>query len=153
MTQKLTDIPLPFGGAPAPNLLTAGQPTASDFEAMAKAGLKHVINLRPPTEDAGFDEAALAARLGLNYTVVPVAGPGDLNRRSTQALDAALAKAGGEATLVHCASSNRVGALLALRAAWLQNKPADEALAFGRAAGLTKMEPAVQQLLANPPAA
>lgn len=151
MTQ-LTDIALPFGGAPTPSLLTAGQPTAADFEALAKAGLKHVINLRPVTEDAGFDEAALAARLGLSYTNVPVAGPGDLNLANTRALDAALAKAGNEPTLVHCASSNRVGALLALRAGWLQQQPAEAALAAGRAGGLTKMEPAVAQLLSSPPA-
>jgi uncharacterized protein (TIGR01244 family) len=151
MTQTLTDIALPFGGAPASNLVTAGQPTAADFEALAKAGLKHVINLRPPAEDAGFDEAALARKLGLHYTVVPVAGPGDLNLRNTQALDAALAQTRGEPTLVHCASSNRVGALLALRAGWLQKKSQEDALAFGRAAGLTKMEPAVQQLLSAPP--
>lgn len=145
----LKDIPLPFGGAPTATLLTAGQPTPSDFEAMAQAGLKHIVNLRPETEDAGFDERALAATLGLSYTLIPVAGGGDLNKANAAALDAALAKAGSEPALVHCASSNRVGALLALRAAWVQGKSADEALAFGRAGGLTKMEPIVAQLLAG----
>lgn len=146
---KPQDIPLPQGGAPAVNLLTAGQPSAADFEALAKAGLKHVINLRPPSEDAGFDETALAARLGLSYHVVPVAGPGDINDQRMRELDAALAATGGACTLVHCASSNRVGALLALRAARLHGKSTDEALDLGRAAGLTKMEPLVQQLLQN----
>jgi uncharacterized protein (TIGR01244 family) len=144
---KLSNIALPFGGQPEPGLLTAGQPTPADFEALAAAGLKHIVNLRPSSEDAGFDEAALAAKLGLSYAVVPVASAADLNRDRAQELDAALARTGGEPTLVHCASSNRVGALLALRAAWLQGKSADEALAFGRAGGLTKMEAAVQQLL------
>lgn len=148
---KLTDIQLPLGGAPAPNLLTAGQPTAADFEALAAAGLKHIVNLRPTTEDAGFDEAALASKLGLSYTVVPISGPGDLNLARAKDLDAALAATQGQPALVHCASSNRVGALLALRAAWLQGKSSDEALALGRAGGLTKMEPAVQQLLQNGP--
>lgn len=149
---NLSDIQLPLGGAPAANLLTAGQPSPGDFEALAQAGLKHIVNLRPSTEDAGFDEAALAAKLGLSYTVVPVAGAGDLNLTRTRELDAALAKTGGEPTLIHCASSNRVGALLALRAAWLQNQTTEQALAFGRAGGLTKMEPVVQQLLQNKPA-
>lgn len=149
---KLTDIPLPMGGAPAPGLRTAGQPAPHEIQALAAAGLKHIINLRPVTEDAGFDEAALAAKLGLRYTVVPIAGAGDLNLARTRELDAALAKTQGEPTLVHCASSNRVGALLALRAAWLQKQTPEQALALGRAGGLTKMEPMVQQLLANPPA-
>lgn len=149
---NLSDIPLPMGGTPAANLLTAGQPSPADFEALAAAGLKHVINLRPSTEDAGFDEAALAAKLGLSYTVVPVAGPGELNLARTRELDTALAKSDGQPTLVHCASSNRVGALLALRAGWIQNQSAEQALAIGRAGGLTKMEPAVQQLLQTKPA-
>lgn len=148
---KLTDIPIPFAGAPTPSLITGGQPTPADFEAMAKAGLKHIVNLRPETEDAGFDERALAAKLGLSYTVVPVTGAGDFTAERARELDAALAKAGNEPTIVHCASSNRVGGLLALRAAWVQGKSADEAMAFGRAGGLTKMEPIVQQLLQDKP--
>lgn len=147
----LKEIPLPFGGAPTPTLRTAGQPTAADFEAMAKAGLKHIVNLRPETEDAGFDERALAARLGLSYTVVPISGAGDFDLARAKALDAALAQTGGQPTLVHCASSNRVGGLLALRAAWVQGTSVDEAMAFGRAGGLTKMEPIVQQLLHDKP--
>lgn len=146
---KLEAIALPMGGNPAPNLLTAGQPSGAELEALAAAGLKHVINLRPLAEDAGFDEAALVSRLGLSYTVIPVAGPGDINDNNMRLLDAALASAGNNPTLVHCASSNRVGALLALRAARIQGQSAEQALAFGRAAGLTKMEPLVQQLLAS----
>lgn len=147
----LSDVKLPFGGMPTASLLTAGQPSPAEFESLAAAGLKHIINLRPPMEDAGFDEAALAARLGLSYTVVPVSGPGDLGVERARELDAALAATGGEPVLVHCASSNRVGALLALRAAWVQGQPPEQALAEGRAGGLTKMEPMVQQLLQRGP--
>ncbi|MGQ0622652.1 MAG: beta-lactamase hydrolase domain-containing protein [Panacagrimonas sp.] len=144
---KLSDIQFSLSHTPAPDLLTGGQPTQADFEALAAAGLKHVINLRPITEDAGFDEAALAAKLGLTYTNIPVAGPADIGDDNARKLDAALASTKGEPALVHCASSNRVAALLALRAAHIQGKSTDEALAFGRAAGLTKMEPLVQELL------
>ncbi|MGQ0529103.1 MAG: beta-lactamase hydrolase domain-containing protein [Panacagrimonas sp.] len=149
---KLETIVLPMGGNPAPNLITGGQPSAADFEAMAKAGLKHIVNLRPETEDAGFDERALAAKLGLSYTVVPISGAGDFDLARARALDEAMAKTGGEPTLVHCASSNRVGGLLALRAAWVQGQSKDDAMAFGRAGGLTKMEGAVQALLDRGPA-
>ena len=45
-------------------------------------------------------------------------------------------------------SGNRVGALFALRAHWLQGLPAVEALAVGRRYGLTKLEPLVMQILA-----
>lgn len=146
---KPTDVQFPFAGSPAPNLVTGGQPTADDFKALAAAGLKHVINLRPTTEDAGFDEAALVAKLGMRYTLIPVAGAGDLTEDNARKLDAAMAATAGQPTLIHCASSNRVGGLLAVRAARVQGKSNEEALAFGRAGGLTKMEPQVAQILAD----
>ncbi len=149
MSQNLPTLPMM--GRPLPNVISAGQPTPSDFEALKAAGVRHVINLRPPSEDAGFDEAALMEQLGLHYAVVPVAGPEDLNADSARALDAAMAAAGEGPVLVHCASANRVGALLALRAAWLMGKPAEAALALGRAGGLTRMEPLVAQLLQRGP--
>jgi hypothetical protein len=52
-------------------------------------------------------------------------------------------------TLVHCGSSNRVGALLALRAAWLKGATLEAALAAGRSAGLTGLESAVRSAIAN----
>ncbi len=149
---SLSNIQLPQGGMPAEDLLTAGQPSKDDIEALARAGLKHIINLRPSTEDADFDEAQLASSLGINYTLVPVAGPGDVNLAKAQALDMALDAAQGAPVLVHCASSNRVGALLALRAAWIKKQSTEQAMNLGRAGGLTKMEPLVLKLLENGPA-
>jgi uncharacterized protein (TIGR01244 family) len=146
---KLTDVQFPFAGSPAPDLITGGQPTADDFKTLAAAGLKHVINLRPTVEDPGFDEAALAAKLGMRYTLIPIAGAGDLTEDNAKKLDAAMAATPGQPTLVHCASSNRVGGLLAVRAARCQGKSNEDALAFGRAGGLTKMEPQVAQILAD----
>lgn len=140
---------LPQQGMPIPNMITAGQPSEAQFAAIKAAGIKTVINLRPVTEDAGFDEASVVQTLGMDYVVIPVAGAGDLSMKSAQALDAALAKADDKGVLVHCASSNRVGALLALRAAWLQDASIDEALALGEAGGLKAMMPMVQGMLAN----
>ena len=50
------------------------------------------------------------------------------------------------ATLVCCGSSNRVGALLALRAHFVEGRSAAESLAFGKACGLSKLEPRVVDL-------
>jgi uncharacterized protein (TIGR01244 family) len=146
---KPQDIALPLGGSPASNLLTAGQPTPDDFAALAKAGVRHVVDLRPDAEDHGFDEAALTAKLGMSRTVIPVASAADLTTDNAKKLDAAIAAAGGGTVLIHCASSNRVGGLLAVRANKIQGKSVDEALAFGRAGGLTKMEPQVAEILAR----
>ena len=51
--------------------------------------------------------------------------------------------------LVHCASGNRVGALIALSAAD-EGVPVEEALARGRAAGMTSTEARVRELLGAP---
>lgn len=146
-------ISLPQQGHPLPNVVTAGQPSQQQLAALPDAGIRHVINLRPPEEDAGFDEAATLKSLGLTYTVIPVAGPADLSLASATALDQALAEAGEEGVLVHCASSNRVGALLALRAAWLHGADESAALALGASGGLTKMQPMVETLLRAGPSA
>ena len=54
--------------------------------------------------------------------------------------------------LVHCSTGNRAGALMAL-AAHAQGLPAADALALGKAAGLTGLEPAVRGKLGLPAAA
>lgn len=147
MTQTI-DIPgLPNLMNPEAGYASGGQPSAEQLEAAAKAGVSRVINLRPASEDAGYDEAAKAASLGLDYAVLAVAGPQDLSADKTRQLDALLAAQLGTPTLIHCASGNRVGALMALRAAWLQGKSVDDALDIGRRWGLTKMEAAVRQIL------
>ena len=50
--------------------------------------------------------------------------------------------------LIHCASSNRVGALLALRES-LRGASDEEALEFGKQAGMTRLEPLVKERLAD----
>ena len=56
---------LPQQGHPLAGVVTAGQPSASQFSAIKAAGVSKVINLRPATEDAGFDEAAVVQGLGV----------------------------------------------------------------------------------------
>jgi uncharacterized protein (TIGR01244 family) len=119
-------------------------------EALSKVkaqGFTHVIDMLPEHEHGGFDEAALAAELGLYYAHLPIVGGHDLNRSNAEALDALLASIGEAPVLVHCMSGNRVGALFALRGYWLKDMSVDEALVEGRRYGLTKLEPLVVQLL------
>lgn len=131
---------------PQAQFAAGGQPSVEQLSKAAQTGLKRIINLRPPSEDAGFDEAAEARALGVEYHNLPVAGQADFNVGTVKALNALLESAPGE-TLVHCASGNRVGALMALRAAWLLNSSADAAIETGRQWGLTKLEPVVRQML------
>lgn len=137
---------LPQAGQPFPDVATGGQPSPAHLRDAQARGFRRIVNLRPHSEPIGYDEAALAAELGLDYVNIPIAGPGDLTSDNARALDVALQGAGGP-VLVHCASSNRVGALLALRAQQLQGQSVEDALAVGRAGGLKAMEPLVRQLL------
>ena len=130
---------------PEPNRYNGGQPES--FKAVAEAGVRHVINLRPPEETPELNEPARVTAAGMAYYNIPVAGPADLSRDNVALYDRLLADIGDEPVLVHCASSNRVGAFAALRAAWLQGKSRDEALVIGENWGLTKMRPAVEQIL------
>lgn len=130
-------------------LLTGGQPSAEDLAAFAANGGVHVIDLRDSGENRGFDEASVTKRFGIHYHNLPVSGPGGLTRDNALALDRLLAQTAGqhETTLLHCASGNRVGALMALRAKWLQGASTEEALAIGRSHGMTSLETQVKPLL------
>ncbi|WP_020649069.1 beta-lactamase hydrolase domain-containing protein [Solimonas variicoloris] len=140
---------LPKLQQPAPRLWISGQPAPAQFEQLPASGIRRVINLRPAGETPDFDEAGAAQRLGLVYRSLPIAGADDLSLVNVRALDALLAEAPDTPTLLHCASGNRVGALMGLRAAWLQGRPVSDALAIGRAHGLASLEPVVAQLLAR----
>jgi len=94
-----------------------------------------------------FDEASEVRRLGLRYVEIPVSGADDLDRARVgqfgSTLDTARAEGG---VLIHCASSNRVGAMVALDGMLNRGQPLDAALDRGRAAGLVSLEPAVVAL-------
>lgn len=140
-------IQLPNAKQPAPGLLTGGQPTEADLRAAAAAGYKTVINLRPGSEMAGIDESGQVESLGMHFISIPIGGAADLTEENARRLDRAMATSESMPMIIHCASGNRVGALLALRANLIQGKSANEALAFGKAAGLTSLEDAVKQRL------
>lgn len=143
---------LPNGRQPLPGVLTGGQPSRPQLEALAAAGYRTVVNLRGPGEEMPVSQADVEA-LGMRYVHIPIAGRDDLTAAKAGELGALLADASARPLAIHCASGNRVGALLALEAAQVEGKSAEEALEVGRAAGLGGMEPAVREALGLPPAA
>ena len=129
-------------------LCTGGRPAPEHLAKAADLGVKVVVNLCPPAESPGFDEAAVVASLGMSYVNIPVAGAGDLTPANVALLAAALEGHGEQhRALLHCASGNRVGAMLALKAKQVDGKSLAEALEIGRAAGLLGLEPVVALLL------
>lgn len=136
---------IPFLGKPQPDLFTAGQPNGAQFAALADAGVRTVVNTRGHGEPLVDQEQAFVEQLGMRYVHIPISSGGDLTVANAKRLKDALD--GGMPALVHCASSNRVGALLALKAFHLEGQSAEDALAYGRAGGLLGMEPIVRSLL------
>ena len=144
---------LPNARQPLPRLLTGGQPSDEQLEALAAAGYRTIVDLRPEGEKgAPADEPERVVALGMRYVRIPIAGAGDLTEESSRALDEVLDREDAYPAVVHCASGNRVGALLALRAARLEGAAPEAALELGLDAGLTRLEPAVRALLGLPPA-
>jgi uncharacterized protein (TIGR01244 family) len=125
-----------------------GQPTREQFEQARDAGCTTVINLRMPGEFDGFDEAALVAELGMRYEHIPVGGADGVTAEAARKFAAVLRDAGDCKVLAHCATSNRVGALLAV-AAWQDGAEPDAAIALGKRAGLASLEPRVRELIAG----
>lgn len=131
----------------SPSLAVGGQPTVIQLMGAKAIGLRQIINLRPPAEDSGFDERAAASEIGIGYHCLPISGRADLNIENVRRFDALLSAVGDQTTLIHCASGNRVGALFALRAAWLQGQDMEAALQTGKQHGLTSMLDAVREIL------
>lgn len=131
--------------APVDGIRSAGQPDAGQFKVFADAGYVAVIDIRGPDEDRGLDEVKVLEDLGLEYVRMPVVGDEAINYDNARALDELLARY-DEPVLVHCGSGNRVGALLALRES-LEGASDEEALEYGKDAGLSRLETVVRQRL------
>ena len=134
---------------PRAGLLTGGQPAANAWRDLHAAGVTRVISLLPASELGARDEAAEVRASGMDYVRIDVAGANDLTAGKAQLLWQALQGEPGT-VLVHCASGNRAGALLALAAAQAGGMAPQAALGFGKAAGLGKLEPVVRERLGLP---
>ena len=132
-----------------PGLHAGGQPSAAQLQALAAQGVRTVIDLRQPDEDRGYDETAQAEALGLRYVRIPVAGAEGLDAANVRAVYQALQQSQGP-VLLHCASGNRAGAVLALVNARYEQATPEQALPLGQRAGLKSLEAATRQRLAEP---
>ena len=125
--------------------VSTGQPSEESLSLARDAGFVAVLDMRTESEDRGFDEAAAVEALGMEYIQLPVAGAEGTTFENAAALDDILAGIDGP-VLMHCASGNRVGALVALRES-SNGASADDAIAAGKAAGMTRLEPVVREKL------
>jgi uncharacterized protein (TIGR01244 family) len=141
-------IAIPNARATLPGLISGGQPTVENLEWAARNGYRTVINLRTPGEGGEIpNEDEVVTGLGMQYVSLPVAGADGVTAENAERLAEVLQDDEALPILLHCGSGERIGALLALKAHELDGLPPDEALEFGRASGLTRLEPLVREKL------
>lgn len=121
--------------SPTSGVATAGQPEPEHLRQMAAAGYRTVIDLRHPGERRGFDEAAVAREAGLRYENIPVT-PQSLSDADFDRLRELLRDPENRPALVHCASANRVGALMIPYLVLDEHRPLREAVELAQQVGL-----------------
>ncbi len=131
--------------APQDLVFASGQPTEEQIQTLADAGIRHVISLRTDGE-IDWDESSLVNAAGMEFYSIPVAGAEGVTSENAATLDQLLAQLDGQPVLLHCGSSNRVGALRAMTARD-GGASIEDALAEGRRWGMTRMEETVREIL------
>lgn len=91
---------------PLPSVVTGGQPGTAHFQALRRAGLEVVLDIRDPMEPRPCDEATVVREAGLEYHCIPVTG--HLTDQLMERLLAVVRECNGRPLLFHCASGNRV---------------------------------------------
>lgn len=125
--------------------LSAGQPSEQVLAQLASKGLVNVINLRGNGEFDEFDEAQLVESLNMHYQTLPIASATDITFENAAKLETML-NTSNRPTLIHCASGNRVGALIALNH-YAKTGNLEQALQAGRDAGMTRLEDRVVEVI------
>lgn len=141
---ELQEKPIKAFAQIKPGLYTGGQPSAAQLIRLSELGVTTVINLRP-REEMEIDELSIVEGAGMSYINLPISGAEGITWGNAKQLSKLLKSTDGSVFL-HCSSSNRVGALLALGAA-AQGVAISNALRIGRLAGMTRLEEKTRSVL------
>jgi uncharacterized protein (TIGR01244 family) len=115
-----------------------GQPNEKALASLAALGVTTVVNVRTPREMADkaqvpFDEAAEAARLGMEYVTIPIGGAEYPYAPQTVERFAQVLERRPGPVLLHCRTGGRVSYLWAAYLVRYGGLSLDDALARGRA--------------------
>ena len=133
---------------PFEHTITGGQPSLDDLKSLKAQGVTNIINLRGKGESVNFNESEEAKKMGFNYVSLEIANASAVSIDNAKNL-AQLLNAMEGTTLVHCASSNRVGALFAIKAVVVDGKSHDQAIIEGLNAGLKSLRKKTEAVLAT----
>jgi uncharacterized protein (TIGR01244 family) len=130
---------------PIDGITSSGQPDQAALEVFSESGYTAVIDLRGESEDRGMDEKEAVESLGMEYVLFPIESREAISFENAAELDK-LIESYDAPVLIHCASGNRVGAMLALRQS-LKGANDEAAIKYGRDGGLTGLEDVVKERL------
>ncbi|MCC5863836.1 MAG: hypothetical protein JJU31_01825 [Wenzhouxiangella sp.] len=153
MNVSANDFPDPAGldldnaCLPEPGLMVGGCPSDRDLARLKQAGFKTVLDLRESKEWSGDDFAGRVKQAGLRFLQLPVSGLESVDESLTRQFWAYWNDARLKPMLVHCASGNRVGAMLALAARRHGKVDVEQAIDSGLAAGMKAAEPIIRKTL------
>jgi uncharacterized protein (TIGR01244 family) len=127
-------------------LATAGKPSIETLAKLKELGFRTAIDLRQPAEGVEAARKAVEEQ-GLAFVSVPVS-PETFSLGDAKKVAAILDDANTAPVLLFCASSNRVGGVIAV-VERMRGRSKEEALAEGKKAGLRSaaMEKAVLKVL------
>lgn len=140
---------VPNGRMPVEGVLTGGQPSPRQLKKLADLGYRTIINMRLPEEEGNTDPRAVSG-LGMDYVSLPLAGSAGINEKNARAL-AEILERSERPVLIHCASGNRIGAIMGLKAHVVDGLSPEKAMEVAKAAGITRLEPRLRELLGLPP--
>lgn len=114
------------------------QPSEAQLAVLKAEGVGRVVNFRKADEPGTYDEAAVAASLGLGYAGMPFKDAAELTdallAESREAFRAA--EQGGAVLALHCRTGNRVGPGWAMHRALDKGDSLEDAIAAAKAVGL-----------------
>jgi uncharacterized protein (TIGR01244 family) len=119
---------------PRPDIATAGQPTDEALADIQKAGFRTIINLRTESEGS-LEEKPKVEALGLAYHNIPVGSEG-ISKEDVALFEKILGDSKTHPVFIHCASSNRVGAMWFIHQVLGEGKDEASALEEAKKAGL-----------------
>jgi len=117
-----------------PDVATAGQPSDQALADIQKAGFKTIINLRTEQEGS-LEEKPKVEALGLEYHNIPIGSDG-ISMEQVALFEKIFGDSANRPVFVHCASSNRVGAMWFIHQVLGEGKDEASALEEARRAGL-----------------
>ena len=132
-----------------PGLAVAGKPSALALAKLKEQGFKTVIDLRSENEGLAEEKASVESQ-GLRYVSVPMTAQ-SFSLADALKVKGVLEDPASGPVLLHCASSNRVGGVVAVIEA-KNGKSVEQAIEEGRKAGLRSdsMVEAVKRVLGEP---